>query len=165
MYLYNSHKIAMPGCPARIAIDGHSREQVCCLHGRGWCQVCCLELGGSQDDCSSQIPTQGERFILKAMPMMGKQHPYLKGIYSSLWDMAKQIHNAGDRPLWKNKLRQNQIYPKWLPHMLQYMILLAIYLSSSGCVFQTEIIETSMKQSLTNRYQWGNRILTSGLQI
>ena len=37
---------ALPGCPARIDIDGHSGEQVCCLDGLGWCQVCCLELGG-----------------------------------------------------------------------------------------------------------------------
>ena len=43
--------------------------------------------------------------ILKAMPMRGKLHSYLKGIYSSLGDMAKQIQNAGDKTFWKNKLR------------------------------------------------------------
>ena len=125
---------ALPDCPARTAIDGHSggadllsrwsRLVSRLLSGAGW----------SQNDCSNQILAQGEMLILKEMPMRGKIHPYLKGIYSSLWDVAKQIHSAGDRPFWKNKFRLNQLYPKWLPHVFQYILLLAIYLSSSVCL-------------------------------
>ena len=54
--------------------------------------------------------------------------------------MLKQVHSARAaghlRPL-ENKVRPNQVYTKWFPHVLQYLLLLVIYLSR-GLSHRTE---------------------------
>ena len=135
---------ALPDCPARTAIDGHSGEQICCLDGHGWCHVCCLELGGHRMTVAIKFKPREKCLSLRKCQWGGSYILILRA-FTLLFGTWQSLYTVqATDPFGKTNSGWISFTPNGF--LMCYVISYCLpFIYQAHYVFQTEIIENSMK--------------------